>query len=161
MTEIERITDQLERAFRSDAWCGSALQEALAGVTADCASARPLKSAHNIWEIVLHAAAWKGAIRQRLAGEPVRVPVEGDWPAVRNVNAAAWNETLAHLERRHQELMNAVAVLSDARLDDILITEQSRESGGGVTCYVTLHGMAQHDLYHAGQIAILKKSCVK
>jgi uncharacterized damage-inducible protein DinB len=161
MTEMERIIDQMQRAFSRDAWCGSSLQEALAGITADCAAARPLKSAHNIWEIVLHVAAWKGAVRQRLAGEPVRVPLEGDWPAVGDVSTEAWDETLAHLERRHEELMKAVGELTDGRLDDMLITEQSRESGGGVSCYVTLHGMAQHDLYHAGQIAILKKSCVK
>jgi hypothetical protein len=89
------------------------------------------------------------------------VPLEGDWPAVGDVSTEAWDETLAHLERRHEELMKAVGELTDGRLDDMLITEQSRESGGGVSCYVTLHGMAQHDLYHAGQIAILKKSCVK
>jgi uncharacterized damage-inducible protein DinB len=160
MAEIERIIDQMQRAFSREAWCGASMQEALAGVTADCAAARPLKRAHNIWEIVLHVGAWKGTIRQRLTGDPVRMPTEGGWPAVADVRAFAWEETLAELERRHNELMKEVGKLTDARLEDILLAEQTRESGGGVSCYVTLHGMAQHDLYHAGQIAMLKKSCV-
>lgn len=82
MTEIERVVDQMRRAFHRDAWCGSSLREALDGVAFDRAAARPLKNAHSIWEVVLHVAAWKGAVRQRLAGEPVRVPEEGDWPPV-------------------------------------------------------------------------------
>ncbi len=161
MTEVERIVDQMQRAFRRDAWCGSSLQEALAGVSADCATARPLSNAHTIWEIVLHVAAWKGAVRQRLAGEPVRVPVEGDWPAPTGGTAEAWRAAVNKLQQRHEELMKAVGELTERRLDDVLITEQNRESGGGVSCYITLHGMAQHDLYHAGQISMLKKSCVK
>lgn len=49
--------------------------------------------------------------------------------------------------------------LTDDRLEDVLLTEQSSESGGGVSCYVTLHGVAQHDLYHAAQVALLRKAC--
>ena len=159
MTEIERIIDQMDRAYNRDAWCGASLREALAGVTAECAASRPLNNAHNIWEIVLHVAAWKGAVRRRLKGELVRQPEEGDWPAVAESDAKAWQEALDFLGRRHEELMQVVAQLSDEQLGATLLTEQSRESGGGVSCYVTLHGMAQHDLYHAGQVAMLKKSC--
>jgi len=159
MSEIDRITDQLQRAFKKDSWSGPSLQEVLANVTAECAAARPLADAHTIWEIVLHVTGWKDAVRRRLNGEPVRLPLEGDWPAVTDTSPAAWQSTIAKLEQRHEELAQTVQSLTEARLKDILITEQSRETGGGVSCYITLHGIVQHDLYHAGQIALLKKVC--
>ncbi len=100
-------------------------------------------------------------MRRRLEGEPARLPLEGDWPAVTDTSAAVWQNTLAKLAQRHEALVKTVQSLTDARLTDILITEQSRETGGGVSCYITLHGIVQHDLYHAGQIALLKKGCMK
>jgi uncharacterized damage-inducible protein DinB len=149
----------MERAYRADAWSGSSLQEALRGVDAACAARRPREGSHTIWEIVLHAAAWKGVVRQRLAGAPVRLPEEGDWPSVVDTGEAAWAQALSLLEARHAALLEAVRGLTDDRLEDVLITEQSRETGGGVSVYVTLHGVLQHDLYHAAQVALLKRGC--
>jgi len=133
----------------------------LANVTAECAAARFIATAHTIWEIVLHVAAWKDVVRRRLEGEPVRLPLEDDWPAVTDISPEGWQSTLAKLAQRHEALVKTVQGLTEARLADILITEQSRETGGGVSCYITLHGIVQHDLYHAGQIALLKKECMK
>ena len=157
MTEIERLTDQLQRAFYRDAWCGPSLLEALEGVTAERAAARPLARAHSIWEIVSHVSGWKKTVHQRLEGLAVRLPEEGDWPEVTDASEGSWRETLAKLKARHDALLIAVRGLDDSRLEDVLITESSRETGGGVSCYVTLHGIAQHDLYHGGQISLLKK----
>lgn len=157
-TEVPRLIDQLERAFRGEAWCGSALMETLSGVAAGQASTRPIPAAHTIWEIVLHIAGWKDTVRRRLLGEDARLPVEGDWPAPAHGGEEAWRMAVATLERRHEEMMDVVRSLEDEDLERVLITEQSRETGGGVSCYVTLHGLAQHDLYHAGQIALLRKS---
>ncbi|MDQ1557214.1 MAG: hypothetical protein QOD32_274 [Pyrinomonadaceae bacterium] len=157
MTEIERLTDQLQRAFYRDAWCGPSLLETLEGVAAAQAAARPLARAHSIREIVLHVSGWKRTVHQRLEGQAVRLPEEGDWPRVTDASERGWQETLAQLKARHDALSNAVRGLGDARLEDVLITETSRETGGGVSCYVTLHGVAQHDLYHGGQISLLKK----
>lgn len=157
MTEIERLADQLERAFRRDAWCGPSLLETLEGVGAERAASRPLARAHSIWEIVLHVSGWKRTVQQRLEWQAVRLPEEGDWPQVADASERAWQETLVKLRARHDALLNAVRGLADARLEDVLITEASRETGGGVSCYVTLHGVAQHDLYHGGQISLLKK----
>ncbi len=157
MTEIERLADQLERAFYRDAWCGPSLLETLEGVGAERAALRPLSRAHSIWEIVLHVSGWKRVVHRRLQGEPARLPKEGDWPHIADTSERAWQETLTKLKARHDALLNAVRGLDDARLEDVLITETSRETGGGVSCYVTLHGVAQHDLYHGGQISLLKK----
>lgn len=157
MSEIARLADQLQRAFYRDAWCGPSLLETLEGVTAERAAERPLAGAHNIWEIVLHLSGWKRVVHRRLEGQPVRLPKEGDWPQVTDTGEQSWQDTLAKLKKRHDALLNAVRGLDDARLEDMLLTESSREAGGGVSCYVTLHGIAQHDLYHGGQISLLKK----
>jgi len=151
MTEIERITDQLRRAFEGDAWCGSALREVLADVTAESAARRMLANAHSVWEIVLHVAAWKDAVRRRLAGERVVTPAEGDFPSVVETDATAWRNAIEMLETRHTELREAVARLDDARLEEPIVEGMS-------SLYVTLHGAVQHDLYHAAQIALLKKA---
>lgn len=158
MNEVERIADQLERACRANAWCGASLLESLVGVDADAAAARPLAQAHTIWEIVEHAAAWKDTVRRRLEGEDITTPVNGDWPVIDDQSRAAWSGAVQRLEDRHAQLMAAVREMTDARLDEVLATERSRETGGGVSAYVQLHGVAQHDLYHAAQIALLKKA---
>ena len=158
MTEIERIEDQLKQAFGGDAWHGSSLSVILAGVTAAQAAAKPLPNAHSIWEIVLHVAAWDGAVRQRLEGETVRVPDEGDWPTVAETSDAAWQDALGRLKERHEQLREAITRLDDDELDKRLGAERDAPTGGGVSVYTTLHGIIQHNVYHAGQIALLKRA---
>lgn len=151
MNEVERISDQLRRAFEGEAWHGPAVREVLVGVTAEQA-ARRLGQAHTIWEITLHIAAWEGIVRRRLGGEVGRdIPREVDWPAVRETNEAAWRHALEELERGHRQLREAVARLSDERLGE-------KMPGKEHTIYIEVHGVVQHDLYHAGQIAVLKKA---
>ena len=151
MREVERIEEQLRRAYEGEAWHGPALREVLADVTAARAAARPLPDAHSIWEIVLHVAAWTNVVRRRIGGEWTDAPDEGDWPEARETSEAAWRDALARLEENQRELRRAVARLDDARLDEPL-------AAGKSSFYVTLHGLIQHHLYHAGQIALLKKS---
>lgn len=151
MTEAERITDQLRRAFEKHAWHGPSLQELLADVPAGKAARRPIPEAHSIWELVRHIAAWESVVRRRLAGERlVELSPEQDWPAVTDVSEAAWKQTMEELERGHLELRQAIARWPDTRLPEIV-------PGQKYSFYVMLHGVIQHDLYHAGQIAVLKK----
>jgi uncharacterized damage-inducible protein DinB len=151
MSEVERITDQLRRAFEGGAWHGPALEEILSDVTAEQAAQRPLPGAHTIWELVLHIAAWESIVRRRLSGEViVEIPTEQDWPPVGETSAAAWRKTVEDLKRGHQQLRQAVAALTDERL-------QETAPGKEHSIYIEVHGAIQHDLYHAGQIAILKK----
>ena len=131
MTEIERLTDQLQRAFYADAWCGPSLLESLEGVDAARAAARPLARAHSIWEIVLHLSGWKRTVHQRLEGQAVRLPEEGDWPRAADASERSWQETISKLKARHDALLAAVRGMEDARLEDVHITESSRETGGG------------------------------
>lgn len=151
MKECERIDDQLKRAFEGGAWHGPGVLEILNGVTAAQAAARPIPEAHSIWELVLHIAAWEGACRRRLEGDRAQLPDAEDWPSVNDTSDAAWEGTKATLVAGHQKLRQAIARVEDSRLDEPILPELS-------TVYVTLHGAIQHDLYHAGQIAVLKKA---
>jgi uncharacterized damage-inducible protein DinB len=151
MNEIQRIEDQLRRAFEGHAWHGPAVRELLADVTADKAAARPLSDAHSIWEIVLHIATWEEVARRRLQGETVAdLPSEQDWPPVRDTSEAAWRQTLDGLKRGHRALRESIARSDEARLAEMV-------PGKEHSVYYLLHGIIQHDLYHAGQIAVLKK----
>jgi uncharacterized damage-inducible protein DinB len=150
MSEIGRIRDQFERAFHGEAWHGPALLEALEGVTAETATVRPLASAHSIWEITLHLAATYRLVIRRLRGEPARLSSDEDWPPVDATDKAAWGGAVDELKRCHSELLEALAGLDDARLDAPIVE-------GFSSVYVTLHGLIQHDLYHAGQIVLLEK----
>ena len=154
MREIERITDQLKRAFLGDAWHGPALMELLEGVTPEQAAARPLPKAHNIWEIVLHIAAWKEAVRRRLRGDAVELSPDQDWPRLLDTSEKAWISALEALKRAHNQLERTVADLQDSELPGRVPGKPQEH----YTVYYMLHGVIQHDLYHAGQIALLKKT---
>ena len=153
MIEIERILDQLKRAFEGNAWYGPSVREVLAGITANQAHARPLRNAHSIWELVRHVAVWEDVGRRRLTGDRAQIEISSpeDWPPPEDTSEAAWEQAKDALNRGHQALVEAIAAIPESRLDEPIFEGMS-------TVYVTLHGVIQHDLYHAGQIAMLKKA---
>ena len=127
----------------------------LNGVTAEQAAAHPIPGAHSIWELTHHIRAWEGACLRRLSGDPAQLPDSEDWPPVTDTSEAAWQKTKQELVETHQQLLQAVASVDDSRLDQPIIDHPLTSYS---SVYVTLHGGVQHDLYHAGQIAILKKA---
>lgn len=153
MSEIERILDQLKRAYEGNAWHGPSVCEALAEVSAEQAAARPLTRAHSIWELAQHIAVWEDAVRRRLSGDRAQITLASpeDWPPVEDLSETAWGQAKDALNRGHEALREAIAQVDESRLDEPILEGMS-------TVYVTLHGIVQHDLYHAGQIAILKKA---
>jgi uncharacterized damage-inducible protein DinB len=153
MSEAARIADQLRRAFAGEAWHGDSVFEILNGVTAAQAAAHPIKNAHSVWELVLHIAAWDGAVLRRMGGVAVSLSDAENFPAAKDTSDAAWREALAQVRRVHEELIAAVAALPDSRLDEVVPGKE----GAHYTFYYMLHGVVQHELYHAGQIALLKK----
>jgi uncharacterized damage-inducible protein DinB len=149
--EIERIVDQLQRAFDGRAWHGAPVMALLAEVDAGQAAARPLKERHTIWELVLHINAWRDKVRRVLGGEEMEsLPDEEDWPPIDDTDEAAWAKTVEKLKRVHDELIEAVSGFSESRMGEIV-------PGASYSFYNMLHGLVHHDLYHAGQIAILRK----
>jgi uncharacterized damage-inducible protein DinB len=154
LSEPARIADQLRRAFDGDAWHGPALLELLADVDAATAAAKPLPDVHSIWELVLHVAAWDGAALRRLSGEKCQPKGAANFPPVIDPTPVAWRKAVAAMKSTHQSLVRTVAALPESRLHD-------RVPGKRYDFYHMLHGMVQHELYHAGQVAILKKSAFR
>jgi len=150
-SESVLIADQLRRAFYGDAWHGPALLELLKEVDATTAAAKPLHDAHSIWELVLHIAAWDGAGIKRLAGKKVPLKGKQNFPPVPQPSEAAWRDAIAAAKQTHDTLVETVAALPEKRL-------REQVPGKKYDFYHMLHGIAQHELYHAGQIAILKKA---
>jgi len=145
------IAEQLRRAFEGNAWHGPALLELVVHVNAVTAAAKPLPDVHSIWELVLHVAVWDAVACRRLAGEKCQPEGIANFPVVPKPTEAAWRKTVTQAKRAHDVLVKTVATLPESRL-------RERVPGKKYDFYHMLHGVAQHELYHAGQIAILKKT---
>lgn len=142
-----------DQAFRGRSWHGTPLGGSLRGVTAEQALWRPGPERHNIWEIALHAAYWKCIVRRRLLRDPeVRFPRRGaNWPALPEpADDAAWRRDRSLLQREHRLLGEVVASLDAADLSRAVPRSKWRVAQ-------QVYGVASHDLYHAGQIQLLKR----
>ena len=149
--ESARIANQLERAFSGKAWHGPSLRFLLRGISAEQAAKRPVLNAHTIWELVLHITAWDRVVCERIqGGKTTQLPKELNFPTVSDASEKAWKKAVKELEKQNKALAAAIKAFPDKKLDNNL-------TGGDYTYYITMHGAVQHDLYHAGQIAILKK----
>jgi uncharacterized damage-inducible protein DinB len=151
MSELEKIVDQHERAFEGDAWHGDPLMRILEGVTATQAAAHPVNDGHSIWELVNHLRAWRAAIPVRLRGEVKELTGAEDWPPVTDTSEEAWRNCVQDLRDRTESYLTAVRAFPEKKLSENVPNRDH-------SFYVLLHGMVQHDLYHAGQIALLKKA---
>ena len=153
-SEAGRIADQLRRAFYGSAWHGPAVLELVKDVDAKTAAAKPVADVHSIWELLLHVEAWDRAGLIRLSGKKCQWKGTKNFPPVTAPTDAAWRATVKQVNGTHHELVKTVASLPESRLRD-------RVPGKRYDFYHMLHGIAQHELYHAGQMAILKKTAGK
>ena len=152
MSQIEFVVEQLKCAFDGEAWHGPALMEILAEVDAATAAARPIPTAHSIWELVLHVAAWEHVITRRIVhGKAVQLSDEQNFGHIEHVGEAAWEQALETLQRNHQQLIETVSGLPESQLSDPV-------PGKPYNILFMLHGAVQHAAYHGGQIALLKRS---
>jgi uncharacterized damage-inducible protein DinB len=148
-TEIARLEDQLRWTFEGKAWHGPSVLEAVAGVTPEQAAARPIAGAHTIHELVLHLSGTYRLVLRRLKGDGTQLAPEEDWPAT---SSASWLDAVGTLKKLHAELVQAVAAFPEARLDQPIVPESPYPA------YTQFIGMTHHNLYHAGQIVLLKRA---
>jgi uncharacterized damage-inducible protein DinB len=153
MSEAARLADQIHRAFEGEAWHGDSLREILRDVNAARAASRPIPDAHTIWELVLHITTWDKVTIVRIGGTATEPTDEENFPKVKDASEAAWNRTLAQLWQTHDALVKAVAGFPDSRL----MEQVPGKTGDYYTFFYLFSGIVQHELYHAGQIALLKK----
>jgi hypothetical protein len=152
-TETTRIAGELRKAVNGPAWHGPALLELLADVNAERAGRRPLPGAHSIWEIVQHVATWLDIVGERVGGHHRDIPDSEDWSPVTDESPAAWQRMVARVAEAGESLARHIERFADDALDARLRGAAATAS----TAYATLQGSAQHVLYHAGQVAVLKK----
>lgn len=154
---VELIRDEIRRSVHGEAWHGPALLEAISDISDAEANARPLPNGHNIAEIALHALAWIEEVTRRLGGHEASEPERGDWPEPRD-----WRGMKELLTAAASALDRELASLPAERLD---MTPQGETYdaalGTGSSTTVTLHGLAQHNAYHCGQISLLKRALRK
>jgi len=148
---IEQLLAALDEGFDSRAWHGPTLRGSLRGLTPAEALWRPAPDRHNIWEIAVHAAYWKYVVRRSITGEKRgSFPLKGsNWFARDGGDAKAWRGDLQLLGDQHRVLRAAVETLDPSRMGVI-----ARKR---FTVAALIRGIAAHDLYHAGQIQLLKR----
>jgi hypothetical protein len=150
--KVDLLLEVLDQAFEKKAWHGPNLRGSLRGLSAREAAWRPSPGRHNIWELALHAAYWKYAVRRMLTGEKRgSFPVKGsNWfGSPGPPTEKAWRADLALLAAEHRRLRSAAATLADTAL-------ARRPAGSKYAAATLLYGIASHDLYHTGQIQVLK-----
>lgn len=151
MSEIDHIKTQLERSIQGQSWHGPALLEILSDVSSEEASSRPIANAHTIWEILRHITANADLVRRRLEGDTNSLKPEEDWPTAPTAgDEKRFKNDIMRMEQAHEQLFSLISALPSSRLHEPVLP-------GFSTVYVTLHGLVQHNLYHAGQMALLKK----
>jgi len=131
-------------------WHGSAVGELLSNVDHQAAASRPILNAHSIWELALHMTAWADVALRRAQGNKVNPTDAEDWPIPADLDAEGWSRDLARLREAHQALSQFAAGASESQLD-------ARVAGYEYSLRAMLHGVVEHDCYHGGQIALLKK----
>jgi uncharacterized damage-inducible protein DinB len=157
MAEVDRILDQLQRAFDGDAWYGPSLGDALDGVNARLAVHRPIADGHNIAEIVRHVTVWTREIARRLRTGVAEDLDDADWTETNAVTDDEWAAMLDALDAAQGTLVDEMKGLTDADLERMIGDVRDRAQGSGISRYVMLHGLVQHHVYHAGQISLLRK----
>lgn len=151
MAEIpDALIQQLSATHAGSPWYGTSRDKLLEGITAEQAGKKPVPGGHSIWQQVLHMISWTREVTRRIQGQAPANPVEGDWPSPKSKSDAAWVETRKKLQDAHQELLETIRKQPAERWDQPV--------GNGVTVLGMLIGLAQHDAYHIGQIATLRRA---
>ncbi len=151
--EIHLLLQFIDEAYKKRAWQGTNLRGSIRGLTAQEAAWRPAPERHNIWEIIIHTAYWKYIIRRRLLREKKgSFPLKGsNWikrPIVMSENA--WLEDICLLDEMHRSMSEAIAMLKPSDLN-------RKPAGSKFTNASIISGIACHDVYHTGQIQLLKR----
>jgi hypothetical protein len=150
---VKQLLAVMDAAYDKKSWHGTNLRGSVRRVSAEAAAWRPAPDRHSIWELVVHAAYWKYIGLRRLTGaKKGSFPLKGSnfFGRGDNLTEKAWREDIALMDRTHAELRGEVEKLADR---DLLLVPP----GSAVSNFALLSGVAAHDLYHAGQIQLLKR----
>ena len=150
MGEVKRILEQYDHALNGGAWHGDSVWEILGRVRPEQAFRRLSPITHSIWELVAHISFWETEVFRRLKKLPAPSEAELNFPKAPAATPDNWNRALAGLRKSNTDFRKCLADLADSQLEEPL-------SAPDKTVYVEVHGVIQHNVYHAGQIALLAK----
>ena len=148
MTETERVLHQHDLVMHGDAWHGDSIREMLDDISPQAAAPRARPGSHTIWEIVMHMTFWEGVATKRLNGQRAGLDEALNFPATPQPTASSWQKTRDEFYASNELFRQALARVEPARLDEL-------SPAGKRTMYEEAHGVIQHHVYHAGQIALL------
>lgn len=151
--EVDRIAALLTAEYGGEAWHGPSTYEILEGVTPEAAVFRPSPRVHNIAELVVHLTNWRIFVLEKLTGSEsfdIILNSEADWSVIDELTPERWAEIQENLKETQDELLETLTRVHTARLSESV-------PGRRYNYYTLLHGLMHHDIYHSGQIALLKK----
>ncbi len=157
MSRIKNIIGEIENSVFGDPWHGSPVQKILGDITEEQANSRPVNNAHSIVELTLHMWAWTEEVMSRLKGNSPSDPEMGDWPNPNNYKNENWDAIRNKFYISTKNLLGVLKNFPEEKLDETIGGLREPSLGTGITFEAMLHGLAQHNAYHSGQIAILKK----
>ncbi|HEX9915073.1 MAG TPA: DinB family protein [Candidatus Bathyarchaeia archaeon] len=150
MNEVKFLIDQLKTTFSGDSWHGPSVMKTLEGIDAGQAAARPLGERHTVWELVDHMTYWLEEVLKSLKDRRVPKPDKVvDWPGMGG-GEGQWRQSVGRLEAAVNMLVDELATWTNGDLEKTV-------AGANYNYRQMLHGVIHHNLYHAGQIAILKR----
>jgi uncharacterized damage-inducible protein DinB len=155
---LDALIQQLSATHSGAPWYGTSREKLLEGISAKQASLKPIKGGHSIWQQVLHMISWTREVTRRIKGSPPASPVEGDWPSPKERTEKEWSATRKTLADAHVELLATIRQQPAERWDQPVGQIPDPALGTGVTVLGMLIGLAQHDAYHIGQIAELRRA---
>jgi uncharacterized damage-inducible protein DinB len=150
------LNERLMQVWAGTPWHGSSSKEILGDLSAEEAAARPLPGAHTIWEITLHMVAWTEEVTSRVRGNHAADPMRGDWPAPTDLGPEAWAAATDELRTARYALLEAIEKAHEENLYMRVSPAGGDPQATAVTRAQTITGLADHDVYHLGQIAMLK-----
>lgn len=150
MSEIERMLDQLDRAWKGEAWHGPSLHELIDDLSPEEAATTPPRATHSSWLLLHHITCWVSAPTSRLRAIPLEVTEEMIWKPVPTPTLENWDRARADADVAFQEFRAAVAAIPESQLDEA-------SGRDGLSRYSLVYGVIQHIAYHGGQIGLVKK----
>ncbi len=155
MTTSEKLQQELENTCSGQPWYGLPIYDILSQVTFESAYEKPSGAIHNIAEIILHMLSWTEEVIDRLNEKPASLPLSGDWPATGAPDEQKWKTWIADLKLVNVNLVKTIQDFSEDNWNQSIIDKRGNQP---VTTYKELvYGFIQHQIYHAGQIALLNR----
>ena len=158
MNRANKLAEELHRSVFGDPWHGGSVKEILTGINVEQAFQKPIPSAHNIIELTLHLDAWTEEVLSRFNGNVSAEPSIGEWPTPKDKTEEYWQAVKQKLFADTNKLIAVIKKFPEDRFDEIIGGERNAQLGTGLSFEGLIIGLVQHNAYHSGQIALLKKS---